>query len=109
MAATSCASPAAGMPGMAGHVATVHSFSKAYCMSGWRLGSVAAPAPLVPKMRAINESNVYVAPMVSQRAGLHALAPVSYTHLDVYKRQLPTTAECGGEPPPGTARYSRQE
>ena len=66
--------PAAGMPGMAGHVATVHSFSKDYCMSGWRLGYVAAPAPLVQKMREINESNVYVAPMVSQRAGLHALA-----------------------------------
>lgn len=59
---------------MAGHVATVHSFSKDYCMSGWRLGYVAAPAPLVQKMREINESNVYVAPMVSQRAGLHALA-----------------------------------
>ena len=66
--------PAAGMPGMAGHVATVHSFSKDYCMSGWRLGYVAAPAPLVQKMREINESNVYVAPMVSQRAGLHSLA-----------------------------------
>ena len=66
--------PAAGIPGMAGHVATVHSFSKDYCMSGWRLGYVAAPAPLVQKMREINESNVYVAPMVSQRAGLHALA-----------------------------------
>ena len=66
--------PAAGMPGMAGPVATVHSFSKDYCMSGWRLGYVAAPAPLVQKMREINESNVYVAPMVSQRAGLHALA-----------------------------------
>lgn len=66
--------PAAGMPGMAGHVATVHSFSKDYCMSGWRLGYVAAPAPLVQKMREINESNVYVAPMVSQRAGLHTLA-----------------------------------
>ena len=66
--------PAAGMPGMAGRVATVHSFSKDYCMSGWRLGYVAAPAPLVQKMCEINESNVYVAPMVSQRAGLHALA-----------------------------------
>ena len=66
--------PAAGMPGMAGRVATVHSFSKDYCMSGWRLGYVATPAPLVQKMCEINESNVYVAPMVSQRAGLHALA-----------------------------------
>ena len=43
--------PAAGMPGMAGRVATVHSFSKDYCMSGWRLGYVAAPAPLAKNAR----------------------------------------------------------
>lgn len=65
--------PAASMPGMEGHVATVHSFSKDYCMSGWRLGYVAAPEALVEKMLVINEGNVYVAPTVSQRAALYAL------------------------------------
>lgn len=53
--------------------AVVRSFSKDYSMSGWRLGYVVAPTDVVRAMRAINESNVYVAPTPSQRAGLAAI------------------------------------
>lgn len=53
--------------------AVVRSFSKDYSMSGWRIGYAVAPADVVRAMRAINESNVYVAPTPSQRAGLAAI------------------------------------
>ncbi|WP_139651685.1 aminotransferase class I/II-fold pyridoxal phosphate-dependent enzyme [Raoultibacter phocaeensis] len=54
-------------------VAAVRSFSKDFCMSGWRLGYVVAPAAIIAAMRQVNESNVFVAPTVSQRAALRAL------------------------------------
>ena len=34
----------AGLPGMFGRTLTVNGFSKAYAMTGWRLGYLAAPA-----------------------------------------------------------------
>ena len=56
-----------------GRVATVKSFSKDYCMSGWRIGYVVAPADVIAAMRKVNEGNVFTAPIVSQRAAMHAL------------------------------------
>ncbi len=53
--------------------ATIRSFSKDYCMSGWRLGYVIAPADVIEAMRCINESQVYTAPTLSQRAAIRAL------------------------------------
>lgn len=49
-----------------GRVATVKSFSKDYCMSGWRIGYVVAPADVIAAMRKVNEGNVFTAPIVSQ-------------------------------------------
>lgn len=53
--------------------ATIRSFSKNYCMSGWRLGYVIAPADVIEAMRCINEAQVYTAPTLSQRAAIKAL------------------------------------
>lgn len=39
----------ASLPGMAGRTVTVHTFSKSYAMTGWRVGYVSAP----PAMRAV--------------------------------------------------------
>lgn len=65
--------PFAGLAGSDGYVATVKSFSKDYCMSGWRIGYTVAPPDVIAAMRKVNESNVFTAPIVSQRAALHAL------------------------------------
>lgn len=60
--------------GMRERVITIRSFSKDFCMSGWRIGYVLAPSEIISAMRSVNESNVFVAPIISQRAAYHALA-----------------------------------
>lgn len=69
---------------------TIRSFSKDYCMSGWRIGYVLAPKEIICAMRSVNESNVFVAPIISQRAAYHALSHKeeigSMVH-DIYKER----------------------
>lgn len=65
--------PFMGIEGSEGCVAAVRSFSKDFCMSGWRLGYVVAPPDVIAAMRQVNESNVFVAPTISQRAAIRAL------------------------------------
>ena len=54
-------------------VVVVQSFSKSYCMTGWRLGWVAARQDLVGKAAQLNEFIVSHAPSMVQRAGETAL------------------------------------
>jgi hypothetical protein len=54
-------------------VIVVQSFSKSYCMTGWRLGWVAARQDLVRKATQLNEFIVSHAPSMVQRAGETAL------------------------------------
>lgn len=51
----------------------VHSFSKSFLMTGWRLGWVVAPAPLVEALGKLIEFNTSCAPVFIQRAGVAAL------------------------------------
>lgn len=52
---------------------TIGSFSKNYCMTGWRVGYVLAPKLVIDMMQLINENNVFTAPSISQRAALFAI------------------------------------
>ncbi|NJN81304.1 MAG: pyridoxal phosphate-dependent aminotransferase [Caldilineaceae bacterium] len=54
-------------------VIVTQSFSKSYCMTGWRLGWVVARADLVAKAGQLNEFIVSHAPTMIQRAGIVAL------------------------------------
>jgi aspartate/methionine/tyrosine aminotransferase len=54
-------------------VMVVHSFSKSYCMTGWRLGWVIARADLAAKATQLNEFIISHAPSFTQRAGETAL------------------------------------
>jgi aspartate/methionine/tyrosine aminotransferase len=54
-------------------VMVVQSFSKSYCMTGWRLGWVVARQDLVKKAAQLNEFIVSHAPSMIQRAGEAAL------------------------------------
>jgi aspartate/methionine/tyrosine aminotransferase len=55
-------------------VMVVHSFSKSYCMTGWRLGYLIARKDLAVKATEINEFVVSHAPSFTQKAGESALA-----------------------------------
>lgn len=65
--------PITTLEGMKERTISIRSFSKDYCMTGWRIGYVIAPDFLIQMMKAINENNVFTAPSISQRAALHAL------------------------------------
>ena len=54
-------------------VIVVQSFSKTYCMTGWRLGWLVSRKDLVHKATQLNEFIVSHAPAMIQRAGEHAL------------------------------------
>ncbi len=52
----------------------VQSFSKAFLMTGWRLGWLTMPADMTPEMGKLLEFNTSCAPVFVQRAALAALA-----------------------------------
>ena len=52
----------------------VHSFSKSFLMTGWRLGWMVAPVALIEAMGKLIEFNTSCAPVFVQRGGLAALA-----------------------------------
>ncbi len=55
-------------------VMVVHSFSKSYCMTGWRLGWLVARADAAAKATQLNEFIISHAPTFAQKAGETALA-----------------------------------
>ncbi len=55
------------------HVISVHSFSKSYSMTGYRLGYVWADAPVVAALTRIQEGCVTCSSSVAQHAGIAAL------------------------------------
>lgn len=59
--------------GMQERTILVNGFSKAFSMTGWRLGYLAAPAPLCEQMLKIHQYAIMCAPTVSQYAAIEAL------------------------------------
>jgi aminotransferase len=64
----------AGFPGMKDRTVLVHGFSKAFAMTGWRLGYLAAPADIVGGALKIHQYCALCAPIMAQMAALEALA-----------------------------------
>ena len=62
------------IPGLAHRVITLNSFSKNFLMTGWRVGVAIAEPELLNVMSNINNSLIYTAPSISQRAAIQALA-----------------------------------
>jgi len=54
-------------------VVTTNSFSKAWLMTGWRLGWIVAPQPLMSDLGKLIEYNTSCSPVFVQRAGVVAL------------------------------------
>jgi aspartate/methionine/tyrosine aminotransferase len=75
------------MPEHADHLVYLFTFSKAYAMSGWRVGYMVMPEALRPQIVKIHDLNMICTPRISQIAALAALQqePV---HLDKFERIL---------------------
>lgn len=63
----------AALPGMRERTILLHGFSKAFAMTGFRLGYSCAPAPLTEAMMKIHQYSMLCAPITSQAAALEAL------------------------------------
>lgn len=63
----------AALPGMRSRTVLLGGFSKAYAMTGWRLGWLAAPAEITAAVRKVHQYAIMSAPTMSQFAGLAAL------------------------------------
>jgi aminotransferase len=64
----------ASLPGMRERTIFLHGFSKAFAMTGFRVGYACAPAPLIDAMMRIHQYGILCAPIVSQEAALEALS-----------------------------------
>lgn len=65
--------PAAAVDGMWERTVTVNGFSKAYSMTGWRLGYAFGPEPLLKQITKIHQYAIMCAPTTSQYAAVEAL------------------------------------
>ena len=61
------------IPGMRERTVLINGFSKAYAMTGWRLGYACGPAPIIRIMTKIHQSAIMSAPTTSQYAAITAL------------------------------------
>lgn len=63
----------ASFPGMKDRTVLINGFSKAYAMTGWRLGYAAAPSMILEQMLKIHQYAIMCAPTTSQYAAVSAM------------------------------------
>ncbi len=61
------------LPGMKERTILINGFSKAYAMTGWRLGYACGPKDIIQQMTKIHQFAIMCAPTVSQYAAIEAL------------------------------------
>ena len=61
------------IPGMKERTILINGFSKAYAMTGWRLGYACAPEEIIKQMTKIHQYAIMCAPTISQYAAVEAL------------------------------------
>ncbi|MCU0504478.1 MAG: aminotransferase class I/II-fold pyridoxal phosphate-dependent enzyme [Chloroflexi bacterium] len=61
------------LPGMRERTILMGGFSKAYAMTGWRVGWLCAPAPLIEGIVKVHQYAIMSAPTTAQDAAVHAL------------------------------------
>lgn len=90
------------LPGMAERTITISGLSKTFSVTGWRLGYVAAPAPLSAGIRKVHDFLTVCAPAPMQEAALRALAlPQTFyedlvTGYQVKRSQLRSALQAAG-------------
>ncbi|WP_333647008.1 pyridoxal phosphate-dependent aminotransferase [Lacrimispora sp.] len=75
----------ASLPGMKERTVTFNGFSKAYSMTGWRLGYVAAPSELIQELNKVHQHITVCAASFVQKAGIAALRDESSEVEDMVK------------------------
>ena len=60
-------------PGMKDYTVTLNGFSKAFAMTGWRIGYLACPADLMAQVHKLHQYSSICAPIMSQYAALEGL------------------------------------
>lgn len=92
---------AAKFPGLAARAFIVSSFGKTYHVTGWKIGTVAAPAPLMAEFRKVHQFNVFSVNTPMQHALTAYMAdPKPYTELPAFyqrKRDLFRTGLAGSK------------
>lgn len=63
----------ASLPGMRDRTILINGFSKAYAMTGWRLGYACGPAEIISQMVKLHQFAIMCAPTTSQYAAIEAL------------------------------------
>jgi len=64
----------ASLPGMRDRTIFLHGFSKAFAMTGFRIGYACGPAALIEAMMKVHQYSMLCAPILSQEAAIEALA-----------------------------------
>jgi aminotransferase len=80
----------ASLPGMRERTILLHGFSKAFAMTGFRLGYACAPEPIIEAMMKIHQYSMLCAPIMSQMAAIEALengAPAVVKMRDSYHQR----------------------
>jgi aspartate aminotransferase len=71
----------ASLPGMLERTMTLNGLSKSHAMTGWRLGYIAGPGPLIQEMLKIHQHSSTCAASFVQKAAIAAFeGPSEYTH-----------------------------
>lgn len=63
----------ASLPGMADRTIFLHGFSKAYAMTGFRIGYACGPAEIIEAMMKIHQYSMLCASIISQEAAIEAI------------------------------------
>lgn len=80
----------ASLPGMKERTLLINGFSKAYAMTGWRLGYVCGPQNIIEQMTKIHQFAIMCAPTTAQYAAIEALKTATRIS---WKCVPPTTRE----------------
>jgi aspartate/methionine/tyrosine aminotransferase len=80
--------PPATALGLPGEIVVVNSFSKYFCMTGWRLGWVVLPQPRVREFEKLAQHLFICAPSVAQHAALACFAPSTLKVLEQRRREF---------------------
>lgn len=74
--------------GLPGEVVVINSFSKYFCMTGWRLGWVVLPPGAVRAFEKLGQHLFISAPAAAQHAAVAAFSPESLAILEERRRQF---------------------
>lgn len=80
----------ASLPGMQERTIFLHGFSKAFAMTGFRIGYACGPQVLIEAMMKVHQYSMLCAPILSQEAAIEALkngAPAVAKMKDAYQRR----------------------